>query len=93
MEIKVFKGKALIVAMWIIFMLVSAFVFYEVEEGLYTNKAKSELVEQAENVSKQIPSIIENDMYSDIGGLKVLMSKLKAAAFKLQDDRAGQAVS
>ena len=85
MEIKVFKGKALIVAIWIIFMLVSAFVFYEVEEGLYTNKAKGELVEQAENISKQIPSIIENDMYSDIGGLKVLMSKLKAAAFKLQD--------
>lgn len=85
MEIKLFKGKALIVMMWIAFMLITALVFYAVEDGIYTQKAKSELFEQAENIEKQIPSIIENDIYSDIGALKVLLSKLEAVAFKLRD--------
>ena len=85
MEVKGFKGKILIVAIWIVFMLVAAFAFYAVEDGLYMHKAKTELVEQAQNITKQFPSLIQNDLYADIGAAKVLFSKLEGLAFKLED--------
>ena len=85
MSIKWNKRKTLIVVLWLSAMIVCGFFFALVDGAIYTQKAKTELLEQADNVSNHITSIVQNNYYADIGSLKILFSKLQAAAFKLAD--------
>ncbi|MBO6049675.1 MAG: mechanosensitive ion channel family protein [Spirochaetales bacterium] len=85
MSIKWNKRKTLIVVMWLLTVLVSCLFFYLIEGAIFTNVAKTELLEQADIVANHIPTIVQNNYYADIGSLKILFSKLEASAFKLAD--------
>lgn len=85
MSIKWNRRKSLIVLLWVVVMIVSGFFLAFVEGELYIHRAKIDLLEQADNVSNHITSIIQNNYYAYIGSRKVLFSKLEAAAFKLAD--------
>ncbi len=77
--------KALIVAIWLLMVLIAGLILFATERVVFTRKASEELIEQADNVAKQMPSILENNFQSDKGSLSVLFSKLEAAAFKLKE--------
>lgn len=80
-----YMKKTLIVAIWLLTVLVAGLVLFVVEGKIFTKRASAELIEQAENVAKQMPSILENNFQADKGSMGVLFSKLEAAAFKLSE--------
>ncbi len=47
------RKRILIIVTWIIFMLISSTVYYFVENHIYTERVKKELLEQAGVISMQ----------------------------------------
>ena len=72
-----------IIVLWILVIIVTGVVFYCVEGKLYREKAKTGLLEQAENITNLIPDILENNYCADVGSVRVMFSKLDAVAHKL----------
>ena len=72
-----------IIVLWILVIIVTGVVFYCVEGKLYREKAKTGLLEQAENITNLIPDILENNYCADVGSVRVMFSKLEAVAHKL----------
>ena len=72
-----------IILLWFLVIIITGVVFYCVEGKLHRDKAKTGLLEQAENITNLIPDILENNYCADVGSVRVMFSKLEAVAHKL----------
>ena len=77
-------GKRIrIIVLWVIFLVVTSFIIYHVENSIHFRNAKKELSEQAVTVAGQIPSIVENDLCTQVGW-EMLFAKLQALSCVLE---------
>ena len=78
------KRKIIIIVTWVLFLFVLNGLFSLMEKKIYDTTAKKELVEQAKAVSRQLPSIVESDYYTQLAEIRVNVAKLKSLSFALQ---------
>ena len=85
MKKRIRKRRIAIVAVWLICLLIADIIISVEEYRIFTEKAQKELLEQAETVAQQLPSILENNYYAELGSMKMQEAKLKALAMGLED--------
>ena len=85
MKKRIRKRRITIVAVWLICLIIADIIISGEEYRICTEKAQKQLLEQAETVAQQLPSILENNYYAELGSMKMQEAKLKALAMGLED--------
>ena len=75
----------MIIAIWLAFLVVINFVFFDAENRIYHEKAQNELRDLSVTVSGQIPVILENDYCTRTNSSWMEYAKLKALSLALGD--------
>ena len=85
MKKRIRQRRITIVAVWLICLIIADIIISGEEYRICTEKAQKQLLEQAETVAQQLPSILENNYYAELGSMKMQEAKLKALAMGLED--------
>ena len=75
--------KIIIIAVWLFSLLVIGFLYTSIENRRYTREAEETLLSETNTIARQIPSYLQNNLYSKICLEKMDYSKLNAMCLAL----------
>ncbi len=78
------KKRTIIIATWLAFLCVLILCFFLMENTIYDRSAQSTLVDQANGIMRQMPSIVSNEYNAQIAAIRVQASKLRSLALALE---------
>lgn len=73
-----------IAAVWLIYMLAAGVVLFSAAARVSSRDREGELRNRAAVVANQVPSLLENSLYTQYASDKMYTSKLNALAFALE---------
>ena len=79
------KKTAVLVCVWVLFMAVVALFFLRAEKQADEEAIRGELTRQADIITAQIPSMLENNYFAQYAAVKMRSAKLNALAWALED--------
>ena len=79
------RKTAILVCVWIVFMAVVGLFFLQAEKQADDEAIRSELTRQADIITAQIPTMLENNYFTQYAAVKMRSAKLKALAWALED--------
>ena len=77
--------KIIIIAVWLFSLLVIGFLYTSIENRRYTREAEETLLSETNTIARQIPSYLQNNLYSKICLEKMDYSKLNAMCLALSE--------
>ena len=80
-----FKKRAGIIAIWLVFLVAINFIFFNIEDVIYHDKARDELLDLSVTVAGQLPVLLENDYHTQQDSSRMEYAKLKALSLALED--------
>ena len=78
------KKRTIIIATWALFLCVLILCFFLMENTIYDKTAQRTLVDQANGIMRQMPSIVSNEYNAQIAAIKVQVAKLRSLALALE---------
>jgi len=78
-----FKKRAMIIALWLVFLAFVNIILFNVESVVYHDKAQEELRDLSVTVADQIPLLLENDYFTEMDASGMDHAKLKALSLTL----------
>ena len=78
------KKRSIIIATWLTFLCVLILCFFLMENTIYDRSAQSTLVDQANGIMSQMPSIVSNEYNAQIAAIRVQVAKLRSLALALE---------
>jgi small conductance mechanosensitive channel len=78
------KKRTVIIATWALFLCVLILCFFLMENTIYDKTAQRTLVDQANGIMRQMPSIVSNEYNAQIAAIKVQVAKLRSLALALE---------
>ena len=78
-----FRKRAAIIAVWIILLVLTNIIIYNMESRVYLETAQEDLLDLSITISGQIPVLTENDYYTRMDSSGMEFAKLKALSLAL----------
>ena len=78
------KKRTTIITTWAIFLCVLILCFFLMENTIYDRTAQKTLVDQANGIMRQMPSIVSNEYNAQVAAIRVQVAKLRSLALALE---------